>query len=403
VPAAQSVADKRARCLGRDGFGVLVAAFMFNLGQGVLRPALPLYLRETFGANYRMVTVIPTVFGAGKWLANLPTGYLLDRIGRRPLMMVGLVVIASSDIASALAPFYNVFLGIRGVAGIGWAMFATVATTMMVDRAARRGRAVSLLLMAESLGLLVGSVGGGWLYSEVGRSVPFVFEAVAMLFAAMAVGWLPLPAPASRGAAASAARDRHGLRTVVRVPGVVFISAINATLVAVQTGVVVFLFPLYLVQEGHLTPEVVGYFVGLSVLGRLVALWLAGSLPDHWSRPRVLGFGLLGYGIVLSALAGLAHPLLLGVWSLLLGGTAGFIAGLPTVIVGERVDPALQGIAVGWLRTLADAGMIIGPLVMGGLADAVTLTTPFICAGALICASAWPCYRVAPVPLSATS
>jgi hypothetical protein len=45
---------------------VLAAAFLFNLGQGVLRPSLPLYLRQFFGANYRMVTLIPVVFGAGK-------------------------------------------------------------------------------------------------------------------------------------------------------------------------------------------------------------------------------------------------------------------------------------------------------------------------------------------------
>jgi MFS family permease len=68
---------------------VLAAAFLFNLGQGVLRPAMPLYLQRTFSANYRMVTLIPVVFGAGKWIANLPTGYLLGRLGR-PLMVAGL-------------------------------------------------------------------------------------------------------------------------------------------------------------------------------------------------------------------------------------------------------------------------------------------------------------------------
>jgi len=34
---------------------ILAAAFLFNLGQGVLRPSMPLYLQRTFGANYRMV------------------------------------------------------------------------------------------------------------------------------------------------------------------------------------------------------------------------------------------------------------------------------------------------------------------------------------------------------------
>lgn len=43
---------------------VLAAAFLFNLGQGVLRPSLPLYLQQFLDANYRMVTLIPVVFGA---------------------------------------------------------------------------------------------------------------------------------------------------------------------------------------------------------------------------------------------------------------------------------------------------------------------------------------------------
>jgi MFS family permease len=89
--------------------GVLAAAFLFNLGQGVLRPSLPLYLQQFFGANYRMVTLIPVVFGAGKWVASLPTGYLLDHLGRGRLMVTGLLMIAVCDIASVVAPVYLAF------------------------------------------------------------------------------------------------------------------------------------------------------------------------------------------------------------------------------------------------------------------------------------------------------
>jgi MFS family permease len=382
--------------------GVLVAAFMFNLGQGVLRPSLPLYLQQFFGANYRMVTVIPTVFGAGKWIANLPTGYLVDRLGRRPLMITGLAVIASSDIASALTSAYGVFLGIRGVAGIGWAMFATVATTVMVDRGARRGRAISRLLMAETAGVLLGSIGGGWLYAGVGATSPFLFEAACMMVAAMAAGWLNLPTPARNASSAAESDHSHRLRTVVRVPGVMLMSITNAALVAVQTGVIVFLFPLYLLERGQLGPEVVGYVVAVSVIGRLVALWLVSRLPDRWSRLPVLGFGLLEYAVVLASLPLVTHPLLLTLWSLLLGAGAGFVAGLPTAIIGDRVTPELHGIAVGWLRTLADAGMIVGPLVMGTLADVGSLAAPFVCGAVLVCALAWPCYRLAAVPATAS-
>jgi MFS family permease len=382
--------------------GVLVAAFMFNLGQGVLRPSLPLYLQQFFGANYRMVTVIPTVFGVGKWIANLPTGYLLDRLGRRPLMITGLAVIAASDIASALTSAYGVFLGIRGVAGVGWAMFATVATTVMVDRGERRGRAISRLLMAETGGVLLGSIGGGWLYAGVGATSPFFFEATCMMVAAMAAGWLNLPSPPRNARSAADADHGHRLRTVIRVPGVRLMSITNASLVAVQTGVIVFLFPLYLLERGQLVPEVVGYMVGVNVVGRLLALWRVGRLPDRGNRAPVLGLGLLGYAVALASLPLVTHAVLLVILSLMLGVGAGFVAGLPTAIIGDRVAPELHGIAVGWLRTLADAGMIIGPFVMGTLGDVGGLAAPFLCAAVLMCALAWPCYRLTPVPTTAS-
>jgi MFS family permease len=123
-------AGRRAR--GQAPVVVLAAALLFNLGQGALRPTLPLYLQQVFAANYQMVTLIPLVFGIGKWVASLPTGYLLHRLERRRLMAGGLLVIAVCDVGSVMTSAYGVFLGFRALAGVGWAMFGTVATTTMV-------------------------------------------------------------------------------------------------------------------------------------------------------------------------------------------------------------------------------------------------------------------------------
>ena len=176
---------RRAITALRTPSGVLAAALLFNVGQGALRPALPLYLQHAFAANYRMVTAIPVVFGAGKWAASLPTGFLLHRLGGPPLMVTGLAVIAACDIASIMAPTFGAFLAVRGAAGIGWAMFGTVATTAMVagPGSQGRGRAISLLLISETIGLLIGSTGGGWLYQGLGPRSPFLLEATCMLLA----------------------------------------------------------------------------------------------------------------------------------------------------------------------------------------------------------------------------
>jgi MFS family permease len=353
-----------------------------------------LYLQEVFGANYRMVTLIPVAFGAGKWAASLPTGYLLDHLGRRRLMAAGLLVIAVCDVASVVMPVYAAFLGVRGVGGMGWAMFGTVATTLMVGHSGGRTRAVSLLLISEALGLLLGSVAGGSLYEHAGTTSPFFFEATCMALAAVATG-VSVPGSASTPGATSPAapRGRHGLGTVLRRRGVLLMSLTNATLTAVQTGTIVFLFPLYLAEQGRLRPDSVGYLVGLSVLGRLAALWLVSTLSDRRDQMRLLGLGLLAYGVVLGGLTVVSGATLLALWSLFIGAGAGFVAGLPTAIIGDRVAPELHGIAIGWLRTLTDAGMLVGPIVMGALADTIDLRAPFLVAALSLGVLAWSSHR----------
>jgi MFS family permease len=155
----------------------------------------------------------------------------------------------------------------------------------------------------------------------------------------------------------------------------------------------VFLFPLYLLTHAGLGPEAIGGVVSLSVLGRLMALWLGGTLSDRWGRMHVLIPGLLIYAALLAGTSRLTQPVILGICSFAIGATAGFVAAVPTALTSDQVEPALQGIAIGWLRTMSDSGQILGPLVMGALADAIDLSAPFLTAAALLAGTAWQCRR----------
>jgi MFS family permease len=374
---------------------VLAAAFLFNLGQGVLRPAMPLYLQRTFSANYRMVTLIPVVFGAGKWIANMPTGYLLNRLGR-PLMVGGLTLIALIDVLSVVTSRFDVFLGLRALGGLGWAMFATVATTATVSVPApqRRSRAVSLLLMSETSGLLLGSAASGWLYEGIGVASPFLFEAACMAVAALTVlRWASLASAATPSRQRSP--NRRALSTVLHTPGVVLMGVTSALLTAIQVGVLVFLFPLYLFTRAGFGPKAVGTVVSLSVLGRLMALWLGGTASDRWGRMRVLLPGLLVYAALLAGTLQLTQPVSLGICSFAVGAAAGFVAAIPTALTSDQVERSLQGIAIGWLRTMSDGGQIVGPLAMGALADVLDLSAPFLVGAVLLAGAAGQCRRQA--------
>jgi hypothetical protein len=64
-------------------------------------------------------------------------------------------------------------------------------------------------------------------------------------------------------------------------------------------------------------------------------------------------------------------------------------------MIGDRVGPERSGIAIGWLRTVTDTGMLIGPLVMGALADGLHPAAPFVVGGSVVCLLAWPGHRPA--------
>ncbi len=190
-----------------------------------------------------------------------------------------------------------------------------------------------------------------------------------------------------------AVQEKSVLNAVLRTPGVLLMGMTNAVLTAIQTGVLVFLFPLYLAKRGGLSAELIGLLVSLSVLGRLVALWFGGSVSDRWGRMRALIPGLLIYTVLLGSVPQPTHPAILAGCSLAVGAAAGFVAAIPTALTSDQVDRPLQGVAIGWLRTMSDSGQIAGPLVMGALADAIDLSAPFLFGAALLAVVAWSCRR----------
>jgi MFS family permease len=213
-----------------------------------------------------------------------------------------------------------------------------------------------------------------------------------MVVAAVAVArWAVLAAHET--SAPQPRQDRRLLAEVLRTPGVVLMGVTSAMLMAIQTGALVFLFPLYLFTRAGVGPETVGLLVSLSVVGRLVALWMGGSVSDRWGRMRVLAPGLLVYAVLLGSMSLMTDPVLLGVMSFAIGAAAGFVAPVPTALTGDQVPRPLQGIAIGWIRTMTDGGQIVGPLVMGVLADAIDLSAPFVCGAVLLAATAWQCHR----------
>jgi len=110
-------------------------------------------------------------------------------------------------------------------------------------------------------------------------------------------------------------------------------------------------------------------------------------------RMRVLVPGLLVYTALLGSLSLLTHQRFSA--SEFRDGRCGLRRSHSTALTIDGVERPHHSVAIGWLRTMGDGVQIVGPLVMGVLADAIDLSAPFLCGAVLLAATAWQCRRSA--------
>src|SRR5579875_676570 len=138
---------RHVRSSGRSGGRLGFAAAAFALAVAMLGTTLPTPLyglyREQFGFSELMITVIFATYAAGVIAGLLLFGRLSDEIGRRPVLLGGLLLSAASAGAFLLADGLALLLVGRLLSGLSAGIFTGTATAAIVDLAPRerRGRA----------------------------------------------------------------------------------------------------------------------------------------------------------------------------------------------------------------------------------------------------------------------
>ena len=128
-------------------------------------------------------------------------GDLIERIGRRRSMVIGLTVMAASNAGLAwFASIAGMSLSLFGL-GLGWCLAYIAATTELVDRAAasERGRLIGLTDLISSFGGAALALSGGVVYTGAGGSVSLAIAAsgLAVLAAAWVAGNGPVLLPSA--------------------------------------------------------------------------------------------------------------------------------------------------------------------------------------------------------------
>lgn len=349
---------------------ILITVMIDAMGIGLILPVMPDLIRETTGGTLAQAAVwggiLSTAFAAMQFLFGPILGALSDRFGRRPVLLISLVVMAADYVVMALAGSIWLLLAGRIVGGITAATHST-ASAYMADISAPEDKArnFGLIGAAFGLGFVLGPVMGG-LLAEWGTRAPFVAAALLAL-ANAAFGWLVLRETVTerirRPLAWRRANPFGAIRAVSRLSGV---GALIWVYFLYHFATVVYpaIWAYFTAARFGWSPGLIG--LSLAVYGLSLAVaqgTLVGPAIRTFGEARTVLLGLMIQTASLVILGIIASGNLL---LMLIPVTAIGAIGLPALqgILSRAVPDNAQGELQGVLTSLTSVAMILAPLVM---------------------------------------
>ena len=357
-------------------------AISMGLGLGVTVPVLPELAKE-LGVGLEVASLVFVAQLVGTLAAPLPTGYLIDRLGRRRVLLAGpLVTTAASLLVAKVAidgSYYELLI-YRFIAGWGEQMWMLSRITVIADTGAssQRGKQVTSMFGVQQIGNLTGPVIGGVAAVAWGLWSPFVMHAAIVLLAIIPSFYVlreSAPdrrerAPASATSPASNATAESGAEAGVwrrlLVPPLPAVFAVqflaNVTRGGIFGGGVIVLYAAY---AYNLEPDELGYLRGAMAAAGIPIIFAGGYVMDRFGRKYTIVPGLILSASAMAFLAATAY---------LDASYAWFIAAFTAVhmavnvisgnmqTLGTDVAPVnARGMFFGVSRTVAQSGAALSP------------------------------------------
>ncbi len=178
--------------------GAYRAALLSNFATGWslfgLRFALvPLFVVGGLGRSPGIAGLALTAFAVGNVIAVIPSGRLSDRIGRRPLLIIGLALSGISTAVLGLSPSLPVFLALAVVVGLASGVYNSPQQAAVADiiGKARGGTAIATFQMMSDVGSIVGSFGVGLIAQQL--SFGWAFGVSGAILMVASIGWMFAP------------------------------------------------------------------------------------------------------------------------------------------------------------------------------------------------------------------
>ena len=361
---------------------LFVTVFIDLLGFGIIIPLLPFYA-ESFGASAFAIGLLGTSFSLMQFLFSPIWGRWSDQIGRKPIILIGLLGSCLSYVTMALAGSLTLLFVARVVGGIAGANIPTAQAYIAdVTTPENRARGMGLMGAAFGLGFIFGPAIGG-LLSRFSPETP-MWCAAALCFANFVAAWFLLPESRPASASTRSLSRMEAFRHAMTQPTLLLILALYF-IVTMAFSAFEATFALFTEARFGFTAASIGFL--FAFIGAIIALIqgvFIGRVVKRVGERRVIPGAILGIAISIGMLTVVwSVPTLLAALGLLAMGM-GFNNPSLSSLVSKLSHEDDQGGILGLASSLASLGRVVGPAWGGYLYDAYGMTTPYLGAAGLM-------------------
>lgn len=331
----------------------------------VMSPVLEQMARE-FGITTGTAGLVVAAYGAPGIAVAVLAGPYSDRIGRKPFLVVGPLVMGLATLAAAVAPSFGLIVAARIAAGVGSAVIFpnSNATVADVFPFRERGRAIGAVIGMNTMASVIGVPVAGIVAEATSWRVSVgIVGALAVLAAAVLFLWMP-NAPGTnresriRALYALIIRDRSAVSAIAS-------SFLGALLwFTWATYIVVFFQRTYALSEG-----IASTYALTTGLGVLLGSQVGGRLGDRTGHRRIVAGSVLITGALLVIQTNLALPLAAaGALNLLLSTVIGARFATNNALMTEQV-PEARGTMLALSASVAGLATVVAATAGGLFVD----------------------------------
>jgi len=350
-----------------------LAHFAHHVTNSLLSALLP-FIRDAFALSYTETGFAVTAYTIASGVTNAPLGLVADRVGRRRVIVGGLVLIGLSSVAIAGSGTYSQLLLALMVMGIASGTYHAPASAIIAETfsRARRGIAMGTHTTAGHFSFFAAPLVAGSLAAAGTWRTPYLVFAAAPIACALLL-WRVAPAGARSTERHEWLATFNDIAAVARaIGGLVSLSIVFQVLLSAALAFL----SLYLVDARGISPAVAAALFGVPQLAGLVGAPLAGTLSDRFGRRVVLLLGLAVTGPASWALVSVPNELVF-LPLLVLGISLSVRATTTEVLIVDNAPPTRRSTVLGtYYLVNQPVGGVAAP-IFGAIAGAIGIASAF--------------------------